>query len=513
MVKTIISLRDMCAKWWLERVQHYLRRDTSKPDLFGLQRYLSDLPREIRSYIIHNALKAGGLHLAHGSKEIPAVNRSLVFLSSDITVREIIYVTFLKSSSEAIIFHPDLELLIRYGEGVLRMCIMLPNLFSNSIKKDFTDLCRTCYNLTEIKINDANDEVLALITRHCRNICKLDASGSQGVTDEGVSRIIVNLKWSDNKGSKIKIIDFDRTSVTKEGEAQLLSRLPSIISFGNMDIIESIQSLAVLSEDSTFSTVIEEINIKCATVGRIQDLKKYCPNLKSIKVTFQEQVGATLNDLRLLKNLNHIDIIIRDPFLLTLRNFNDFVWDMGNNLKTIKVCGDIFWEADLGALAGQCPHIQTISLPAVTVPTKESLTVLKTDHLSSLTNLRELVIDCMSGICPKAWAKDFSLIRLGIVLALKRCTSLKKLVLRPTCLVDADFMDIFSTNSLLRLEVLELYNCTLSLMCAKMIVDTCINLHVMKGLRTWRGITLHELVLLRKYSRGHRRAADLKIIP
>ncbi|KAB7505690.1 hypothetical protein Anas_01375 [Armadillidium nasatum] len=416
MVKNIICLRDMCAKWWLERVQHYLRRDTSKPDLFGLQRYLSDLPREIRSYIIHNALKAGGLHLAHGSKEIPAVNRSLVFLSSDITVREIIYVTFLKSTSETIIFHPDLELLIR-------------------------------------------------------------------------------------------------TSVTKEGEAQLLSRLPSIISFGNMDVIESIQSMAVLSEDSTFSTAIEEINIKCATVGRIQDLKKYCPNLKSIKVTFQEQVGATLNDLRLLKNLNHIDIIIRDPFLLTLRNFNDFVWDMGNNLKTIKVCGDIFWEADLGALAGQCPHIQNISLPAVTVPTKESLTVLKTDHLSSLTNLRELVIDCMSGICPKAWAKDFTLIRLGIVLALKRCTSLKKLVLRPTCLVDADFMDIFSTNSLLRLEVLELYNCTLSLMCAKMIVDTCINLHVMKGLRTWRGITLHELVLLRKYTRGHRRAADLKIIP
>ena len=59
----------------------------------------------------------------------------------------------------------------------------------------------------------------------------------------------------------------------------------------------------------------------------------------------------------------------------------------------------------------------------------------------------------MNGVGPKAWAKDFNLVRRGLVLALTRAKSLQKLTLRPTNLVDVDFCDILSENRLEKLEV------------------------------------------------------------
>ncbi|MCL4152464.1 UNVERIFIED_CONTAM: hypothetical protein GTU68_033564 [Idotea baltica] len=383
----VISLRDMCAKWWLERVQHCLRRDTSKPKLFALHRFLSDLPRDIRSYIIHNGLKSGGLHLSHGSKEIPSVNRSLVFLSSDVKVAETIYITVPKPVMDELHWPPDLELLFRSGEGTLKMVISLPNVFNSAVKRVLTDLCRTCKGITHLTMHDATDDVIALVTRHCKDIQKLDVYGSQGVTDEGVSRAIVNLKWTDRETTNLKMIDVGRTSVTQDSIMQLLTRILSITSFGSVDVVEAIEGIIALSGDENFTTGIEETTLKSTSVNRIQTLRRHCPKLNSITATFQEATGATLNDLRLLKNLIHVIITVREPFLLSPANLHDFVWAMGSKLLTLKVSGDVFWEADLGLLAGQCPLVRYLSLPAVTLPTKESLSVLLAKDSPTLTHL------------------------------------------------------------------------------------------------------------------------------
>lgn len=393
----VINLRAMCAKWWLEKVQLHLRKDTSKPQLFRLQRYLSDLPRDVRSYIIHNGLKAGGLHLAHGSKEIPAVNRVLVFLSSDLLVTETIYITLPKPDINGYEWPTDLDLLCRCGEGTLKIVISLPVVFNNTVKRALTDLCRTCQQLTHITIHQANDEAMALITRHCKNIQRLDVSGSEGVTDEGVSRAIVNLKWSE-KNTLIQMIDVGGTSVTQDGLIQLLTRLPSITSFGSVDIIEAIEGVLLLADGADFSTAIEETTLKCTTVNRIQTLKKYCPNLSSIKAIFREPPGATLNDLRLLKNLVNVDIIVREPFLLTQANLEEFVWAFGGRLLTLKISGDVYWEADLGSLVGHCPYIRYLSLPAVTLPMKESLAVLMQKDTPTLKYLTVSKINMKSRI-------------------------------------------------------------------------------------------------------------------
>lgn len=65
----------------------------------------------------------------------------------------------------------------------------------------------------------------------------------------------------------------------------------------------------------------------------------------------------------------------------------------------------------------------------------------------------------MTGVGPKAWAKDFTLVRQGLVAALRKCLQLRRLVCRPTTLVENDLLDILAINRMHKLEVRSvLYN-------------------------------------------------------
>ena len=59
----------------------------------------------------------------------------------------------------------------------------------------------------------------------------------------------------------------------------------------------------------------------------------------------------------------------------------------------------------------------------------------------------------MTGIGPEAWAKDYKLARLGLVLSLQRASRLRKLLCRPTQLVDDDIREVLAANRLPGLEV------------------------------------------------------------
>ena len=163
----IISLGAMCSKFWLERVQYVLRRDMPKREVFAMHRFLIQLPRELRGCMIHNALRSGGLHLAHGNRELPAVNRALVLLTSELPVREPVYITLPKVSPDGSDWPPDLELLIRSGEGVQKLVLFLPLHVCDPVKKLLTDVCRTCRRLQQITLHQANDAIVTLVTRYC----------------------------------------------------------------------------------------------------------------------------------------------------------------------------------------------------------------------------------------------------------------------------------------------------------------------------------------------------------
>ncbi|XP_018025446.1 uncharacterized protein LOC108681019 [Hyalella azteca] len=508
----VISLASMCCKFWLERVQYVLRRDLPKAQVFALHRFLTQLPRELRACMIHNALRSGGLHLSHGSREMPSVNRALVLLTSELPVREPVYITLPKTAPEGVDWPPDLELLIRSGEGVQKLVLFLPVSIGDPVKKLLTDICRTCRRLQHITLHQATDDVITLVARHCPFLVSLDVSGSEMVTDEGLARVVVNVKWGTNE-PRLNYIDLDKTSVTDDGILNVLSRLPEINSFGIRDILDPLQMFDELSEGA--KTNLIEINVKCVTVSRIQTLKKLCPKLEKIRATFQEHPGpgATLNDLRLLPNLTQLSITVKEPFLLSQANLNDLAWNIGARLTVLRLAGDVYWEADLGLLAGHCPLLEELALPAATVPTKQSLAALQAPGTITLKNLQVLEVDCMTGVGPKAWAKDFNLSRQGLVAALILSSSLRRLLLRPTALVDDDLREILAHNRMPALEVVELYNCVLGIEAAQLLVDTCTNLHVLKGVRTWRGIALLDLVTLRKHARGHRRVSELKILP
>lgn len=70
---------------------------------------------------------------------------------------------------------------------------------------------------------------------------------------------------------------------------------------------------------------------------------------------------------------------------------------------------------------------------------------------------KTLEIDCMTGIGPKAWAKDYNLARSGIVAALSRCRQLRRLLCRPTALVDNDLRQVLAVNRMPHLEVSLMY--------------------------------------------------------
>ncbi|KAK8406224.1 hypothetical protein O3P69_007145 [Scylla paramamosain] len=508
----VISLKEMCSKFWLERVQYVLRRNLPKWQAFTVQRFLKDLPRNLRAMMVHNALKAGGLHLRHGSRELAAINRALVLLSSDMQVVEPVYVTLPRPGPEGADWPLDIDLILRNGEGLTHLVLTMPPLMIDAVKRVFSDLCRTCKKLSRVRLIDASDDALTLLTRYCRLITHLDVSGSAGVTDEGINRIIVNLLWGGGEEPmRLRHIDVGGTSVTQEGVATLLTRVTELTSLGSTDVIEALKIMDELSDGSAV-TVLEEVNVRCVTINNLRLLRRMCPAIKNINAIIN-YAGVTVNDLRLLPELQHLKLSVQEPYLLSPTALYEFAWSVGTRLVTLRLEGDVYWEADIGVLAGNCPHLEELALPAVTVPTRESLAALSNKDSIALAQLKVLELDCMTGVGPKAWAKDFTLVRRGLTAALSRCRQLRRLICRPTNLVETDLLEILSVNRMMRLEVLELYNCVLGLASARLLVDTCENLHVMKGLRTWRGLTLQDLVLLRRHTRGHRRTAELKILP
>nr|XP_053648349.1 uncharacterized protein LOC128699635 isoform X1 [Cherax quadricarinatus] len=511
---TVITLKQMCSKYWLERVQYVLRRDVPKQHVFAVQRYLEDLPRDLRAIMVHNALKAGGLHLKHGSRELAAINRALVLLTPEVMVVEPVYVTLPRPGPSGSDWPLDIELILYNGDGLTHLMLTMPPLLTDAVKKVFTDLCRTCKRLRRVRLVNASDEALTLLTRHCRHLTHLDVSGSAGVTDEGINRVIVNLRWGGGEDEEVKLrhIDVGATSVTQEGVCALLTRLPELTSLGSTDVIEALKMMDELG-DNTLITALQEVNVRCVTVGNLQLLRRVCPVLTGINAIINF-AGVTINDLRLLPGLQHLRLSVREPYLLSPTAMYEFAWAVGSQLVTLRVEGDVYWEADLGVLAGNCPHLEELALPAVTVPARDSLAALTNKDSIALSKLKVLELDCMTGVGPKAWAKDYALVRQGLVAALSKCFLLRRLVCRPTTLVEHDLLKILSVNRMTHLEqVLELYNCVLGLSAALLMVDTCENMHVMKGLRTWRGLTLHDLVTLRKHTRGHRRCSELKILP
>lgn len=508
----VISLKEMCSKFWLERVQYVLRRNLPKWQAFAVQRFLADLPRNLRAMMVHNALKAGGLHLRHGSRELAAINRALVLLCPDMQVVEPVYVTLPRPGPEGTDWPLDIDLILRNGDGLTHLVLTMPPLMTDAVKRVFSDLCRTCKKLSRVRLIDASDDALTLLTRYCHLITHLDVSGSAGVTDEGINRIIVNILWGGGEEPvKLRHIDVGGTSVTQEGVATLLSRLPELTSLGSTDVVEALKIMDELS-DGNAVTALEEVNVRCVTVNNLRLLRRMCPSVRSINAIIN-YVGVTVNDLRLLPELQHLRLSVQEPYLLSPTALYEFAWSVGTRLVTLRLEGDVYWEADIGVLAGNCPHLEELALPAVTVPARDSLAALTNKDSIALARLKVLELDCMTGVGPKAWAKDFTLVRKGLTAALGRCFQLRRLICRPTNLVETDLLEILSVNRMRRLEVLELYNCVLGLASARLLVDTCENLHVMKGLRTWRGLTLQDLVLLRRHTRGHRRTAELKILP
>ncbi|KAK7021400.1 hypothetical protein SK128_014712, partial [Halocaridina rubra] len=385
---TVINLKEMCSKFWLERIQYVLRRDIPKPKVFAVQRFLEDLPRDLRAMMIHNALKAGGLHLRHGSRELAAINRALVLLTPEINVMEPVYLTLPRPGPDGIDWPLDVELLLRNGDGLTHLVLTMPPLLTDAVRRVFTDLCRTCKKLRKVRLVDASDDAIVLLTRHCRYITHLDVSGSAGVTDEGMDRMIVNLRWGEGVKSEVRmrLIDVGGTSVTQEGVSSLLNRLPELASMGSMDVVEALKMVDEISE-GTVVTALEEVNVRCVTVGTLQLLRRMCPSLTSMNATINF-TGTTLNDLRLIPGLRHLRLSVREPFLLSPAALYEFSWALGTQLLTLRVEGDVYFEVDLGTLAGNCPHLEELALPAVTVPSKESLTALTTVSNIALAKLQ-----------------------------------------------------------------------------------------------------------------------------
>ena len=383
----VISLKEMCSKFWLECVQYVLRRNLPKWQAFAVQRFLNDLPRNLRAMMVHNALKAGGLHLRHGSREMAAINRALVLLSPDMQVVEPVYVTLPRPGPEGADWPLDIDLILRNGDGLTNLVLTMPPLMTDAVKRVFSDLCRTCKKLSRVRLIDASDDALTLLTRYCHLITHFDVSGSAGITDEGINRIIVNLLWGGGKEPvRLRHIDVGGTSVTQEGVATLLSRVPELTSLGSTDVIEALKIMDELSDGSSV-TALEKVNVRCVTINNLQLLRRMCPAVNSINAIIN-YAGVTVNDLRLLPELQHLKLSVQEPYLLSATALYTFAWSVGTRLVTLRLEGDVYWEADIGVLAGNCPHLEELALPAVTVPTRESLMALSNKDTIALARLK-----------------------------------------------------------------------------------------------------------------------------
>ncbi|XP_066992297.1 uncharacterized protein [Anabrus simplex] len=344
--------------------------------------------------------------------------------------------------------------------------------------KNLTSLC-LCF--------DCTDHILSLVSLNCKKLQKLDVTASRSVTDRSVSYL--------QSCQKLKEVHLYRTSVSVEGYAQLLLKLPLLEDFGRCDefgqVLEYVRSIAPCNTQFGFRI----FQSRDVTTFHLNLLIEMCPKVTHVSIYHDERVSdltvlAALDDMTELKLLSC-----------------DFFTDRVKQLLEMKGCA-LTWlhlehveEIDLNALiyiSQFCPNLKklvfyncefldhtSLSMKKMTVPPFQNL-----EHIMCIADCGDTHLEFLLSNC-----FNIKFIQLG----------------SSTGIGDQTMAKVLLRNPMKYLEKLKiLYSDNLSMQTVHLLMTHCTNLRVLSELESWQGITAAELNSFRQYIKENNIDLDVR---
>ncbi|MCL4141870.1 UNVERIFIED_CONTAM: hypothetical protein GTU68_006230, partial [Idotea baltica] len=258
-------------------------------------------------------------------------------------------------------------------EAIAQSCASLRKLDLKGLwirPKDKLAFCKVVRRLHDVRHLTVkyvcDDELLAIIGKHCRILERLDISGSHNISEEGIESFIANPSKSLNGFTSdvcatLQIIDFGGPGAQQLSPAlgtKLLLSLPKLISLGSFE--KTGQSLELIYKDNPNKTVgLRYIHDVKTNSQRLSIIAKMCPDLQAVYLDCPGSVAV--QHLHMLKKMTEVKL-----HKAKWADIKVLIESCGTRLRSIfliTVWGPLNF-IDLGA---QCPNLIRLELHLVSL--------------------------------------------------------------------------------------------------------------------------------------------------
>ena len=222
--------------------------------------------------------------------------------------------------------------------------------------------CRRLHMVKHLTLRyTCDDEVLAIVGKHCTVLEKLDISGSENISENGMrslyeKRIQDKLIGLNDLSKTLKIVNIGGPGAQKlpVSQASLLLRfLPNLASLGGFEktgaAVESVHQT-----DPTLKFNLVYIHDQSTNVQRLDVFSKTCPKLKGMYLDCPK--GTAVQTIDMLKDIKDIKLHKTrwTDVEIMLRN-------MHRRLRTLNL-SKVYGSLDVAVLARHCTHLTKLDL-------------------------------------------------------------------------------------------------------------------------------------------------------
>lgn len=206
-----------------------------------------------------------------------------------------------------------------------------------------------------------NDEILALVGKHCSQLERLDISGSENITDTGMrslyeKRIQDVFKGFNDLTKTLSIVDIGGPGAQHLPVSQvslLLRFLPNLKSLGSFERTGAAVEL-LFTEDPSLRFKLVYIHDLYTPIQRLNIIAKSCPKLNGIYLDCAK--GTAVQNIHILKELRSLKLhkIRWTDVEIALRGLNQ-------RLKTLYL-STIWGAVDVYQVSQHCPMLTKLEL-------------------------------------------------------------------------------------------------------------------------------------------------------
>ncbi|XP_050309419.1 uncharacterized protein LOC126745569 isoform X1 [Anthonomus grandis grandis] len=334
---------------------------------------------------------------------------------------------------------------------------------------------------------DCSDLVIQTISENCPNIQSIDVTSSRSVTDRSIPYLL-NCK-------NLKELQLHRTSITAQGLAKLISRLPKLQDIGRCDEFGEVIIYIYKNEFNCGTFELKKIQTRDLSTENLRLLVNMFPKIEYICLFHDTQVA----NLSVLVSL----VQLRQLKLLSCAFYEDSIKHL------LEIGGYNFTHLHL-------EHVDEMDFNVLVVigkycPKMKSLVFYNCDfrfgNQRSVEQLRSRPFLNLERIF---WVVDSSINHLEFILT--HAVNIKYIHLgSSTGITHLNIANILRTNPMKYLEELRvLYSSDMNMRTVELLLASCTNLKVLSELESWQGISMEELKIFKDHIRKSNFDLDIR---